>query len=97
MLRLKDSLTYGNIWLAVAAVLQKEKKAYAYTLPGKIERRFGFSPNKIMTYLVLYKLEDEGLIKSHFEDRRKYYVLTHKGKNARAEGKRLLAQMSKDV
>lgn len=92
--RLRDSLTYGNIWLAVAAVLS-EKKAYAYTLPGIIEKRFGFKPNKIMTYLVLYKLEDEGLISSKFEGRRKYYVLAQKGKRAKADAKRMLLAAAK--
>ncbi len=96
-LRLKDSLTYGNIWLSVASVLWRERKAYAYTLPGKIKKRFGFEPNRIMTYVVLYKLEDEGLIASHFEDRRKYYSLTQKGKSARREAKKMLARIARGV
>ncbi len=97
VLRLKDSLTYGNIWIAIAAVLSRERKAYAYTLPEKIRKRFGFSPNKIMTYLVLYKLEDEGMIRSHFESRRKYYELTGRGRKARAEAKKILSAMARSI
>ena len=35
-----------------------------------------------MIYIVLYKLESEGLINSEFQQRRKYYTLTEKGRKA---------------
>ena len=38
-----------------------------------------FKPGKIMVYVVLYKLEKEGLITSEFKERRKYYTLSAKG------------------
>jgi len=56
-----------------------EKKLYAYELDKQIEKEFFFKPNKIMIYVVLYKLENEGLINSKFQERRKYYTLANKG------------------
>ncbi len=94
--RLQHSLTYGNIWLA-ALSLMKEGKIYAYVLPEGIAAKFGFSPSKLMTYFVLYKLEDEKLIVSRFEGRRKYYELTSKGKKTLESGKRMLAYLSKKL
>lgn len=45
-----------------------------------VEKEFSFKPNKIMIYIVLYRLENEGLITSKFEERRKYYTITKDGK-----------------
>jgi len=94
--RLSHSLTHGNIWLA-ALSLMKRKKVYAYALPEGIEKEFGYSPSKLMTYFVLYKLEDEKLISSKFEGRRKYYELTSAGKKALLDGKKKLADLSKKL
>jgi len=94
--RLSHSLTHGNIWLAALA-LMKSKKVYAYALPEQIQRSFGYSPSKLMTYFVLYKLEDEKLISAKFEGRRKYYELTSSGRKALAEGKLLIQAISKKL
>ncbi len=77
--------------------LMKSRKVYAYVLPGEIHKKFGFSPSKLMVYFVLYKLEDEGLISSAFEGRRKYYELTAKGKSALSQGKSALSSFSKKL
>lgn len=92
--RLENSLTHGNIWLS-ALSLMKSEKVYAYALPSQIKRKFGFSPSKLMTYFVLYKLEDEGLISARFEGRRKYYELTSKGSKALAEAKSMLSSLAR--
>jgi len=94
--RLSNSLTHGNIWLA-ALSLMKQKKVYAYALPEGIGKKFGYSPSKLMTYFVLYKLEDEKLISSKFEGRRKYYELTHAGERTLNEGKKKLADLSRKL
>jgi len=75
----------------------KKKRVYAYALPDEIERSFGYSPSRLMTYFVLYKLEDEGLISAKFEGRRKYYELTTKGRAALLAGKRLLHSLSQKL
>jgi DNA-binding PadR family transcriptional regulator len=94
--RLRHSLTHGNIWLATLS-LMRSGKVYAYVLPEEIEKKFGFCPSKLMTYFVLYKLEDEHLISAKFSGRRKYYELTSKGKAALSGGKKLLASLSKKL
>ena len=94
--RLAHSLTYGNIWLATLS-LMKKRKVYAYALPDEISRQFGYSPSKLMTYFVLYKLEAEKLISSKFEGRRKYYEPTAKGLAALSEGKKYLSSLSKKL
>jgi DNA-binding PadR family transcriptional regulator len=75
----------------------KEKKAYAYALPERIKRKFGFQPSKLMVYFVLYKLEDEGLISAAFEGRRKYYALSAKGRVALSQGKKALSLLSRKL
>jgi len=94
--RLEHSLTHGNIWLS-ALSLMESGKVYAYVLPEGIRKKFGFSPSKLMAYFVLYKLEDEGLISSSFEGRRKYYEATPKGRQALSSAKRTLASLSKKL
>ncbi|MFA6328330.1 MAG: PadR family transcriptional regulator [Candidatus Micrarchaeia archaeon] len=96
MNRLNYSLTHGNIWLAALSLMHR-RKAYAYALPGEISRAFGYKPSKLMAYFVLYKLEEEKLISSKFEGRRKYYALTPAGKKALSEGKKLLSSLAKKL
>lgn len=94
--RLKHSLTHGNIWLSALAIM-KQKKVYAYALPEEIKKKFGFSPSRLMTYFVLYKLEDEKLISAKFEGRRKYYEITSAGRKALAQGKGMLSSLAKKL
>lgn len=92
--RLEHALTFGNIWLS-ALSLMKSGKVYAYALPSRVKAKFGFEPSKLMTYFVLYKLEDEGLICAAFQGRRKYYELTSKGRQSLSIAKKLLASLSR--
>ena len=94
--RLKDLLTTGNIWLYVLSIM-RTKKIYAYTLAEEIETEFYFKPSRVMIYLVLYRLEAEGMIESEFEQRRKYYTLTEKGRKTMAEAKDYLLLLSKKL
>ena len=77
--RLKRLLTSGNLWLYILSITERGE-IYAYELDGQIEKKYKFRPNKVMNYVVLYKLENEGLIKSEFKERRKYYTITKKGR-----------------
>jgi DNA-binding PadR family transcriptional regulator len=77
--RLQNLLTFGNLWLYILSIIKRKGRAYAYMLDAGIEKDFAFKPSKVMVYIVLYKLENEGLIKSEFEERRKYYSMTKKG------------------
>lgn len=92
--RLKHSLTKQNLWLYVLATLKKKGKVYAYGLGEEMEKRFGWKHGLITTYVVLYKLEAEGLITSEYEERRKYYRITRKGSSALAEAKRYIKKLA---
>jgi DNA-binding PadR family transcriptional regulator len=96
LLRLERSLTTENLWLYILSTLKK-KKTYAYALNSQIEKRFGWRPGLITSYLVFYKLEAEGLITSKYDERRKYYDITAKGKDALKEGKRMMAELGKKL
>jgi len=77
--RLKRLLTSENLWLYVLSLIRHSGTLYAYNLDRQIEQEFFFKPSKIMIYVVLYKLESEGLIRSEFQERRKYYTITKRG------------------
>lgn len=96
MQRLSDSISYANIWVWALALI-KRQKMHAYTLNEKMEETFGFKPGRIMTYVVLYKLESEGLLASKVSKRRKYYVLTAKGKKELGAAKELLGKAASEI
>jgi len=96
-LRLKQHLTSGNLWLYILSLIKDKGTVYAYKLDEQINKEFSFKPGRVMLYLVLYKLEGEGLIKSKFEERRKYYTITKKGEKTFKEGKNYLLTLSKKL
>lgn len=80
--RLKRLLTSENLWLYLLSIIGRNRRPYAYEMDAQIEKEFLFRPNKVMVYIVLYRLEAEGLIRSGFVQRRKHYVLTKSGEEA---------------
>lgn len=96
--RLIRKLTVENLWLYVLSLLKKEP-LYGYEVSRKIEENFGFKPGRVTCYIVLYKLQSEGLITSKKlgedgETQRKYYVLTKKGEKALEDAKEFLRKLS---
>ena len=91
--RLRRLLTSENLWLYILSLLKK-KRLYAYEIDKQIESEFSFKPNKIMIYVVLYRLEDEKLISSKFEQRRKYYEITEKGAETLAQARAYFKTLS---
>jgi len=94
--RLERVTTKGNLWLYILSALRK-KKIYAYGLRDGVEREFGWKPSLIMSYVVLYKLEHGGFIRSAFEGRRKYYSITEKGRKLLRKGKTFLRSLAKKL
>ena len=93
--RLNRLLTSENLWLYLLSLIKRGGTLYAYGLDRQIESEFLFKPSKVMIYIVLYRLENEGLIRSEFQQRRKYYSLTEKGEEALGQARehfRMLAQ-----
>ncbi|MCL7386021.1 MAG: PadR family transcriptional regulator [Thaumarchaeota archaeon] len=85
--RLMRKLTIENLWLYVLSLL-KEGPLYGYEIAKRIEEKFGFKPGRVTCYIVLYKLQSEGLIASAGPGadsegpQRKYYTLTREGERA---------------
>ena len=85
--RLVRKLTVENLWLYVLSLL-KEGPLYGYEVAKRIEERFGFKPGRVTCYIVLHKLQSEGLIASvgtgadSEGPQRKYYILTKEGEKA---------------
>ncbi|HOS87941.1 MAG TPA: PadR family transcriptional regulator [Candidatus Pacearchaeota archaeon] len=76
--RLTNSNTKGNLWIYILTIL-KGGANYAWDLPEIIEKKFGFRPGNITPYRVLYLLEEQGLVKSALEERRRIYKITPQG------------------
>lgn len=89
-------ITIENLWIYVLTLL-KEGPHYGYEIRDKIFKRFRFKPGKITCYVVLYKLEREGLISSRETSSekskgapRRYYSITEKGLKELEIAKKLL-------
>lgn len=82
--RFEDSITKDNLWIYILKILS-EKSSYPYKLREEIEKRFGFRPGNVTTYIVLKKLEAQGLVrkwseKSLIGPERNLYKITAQGK-----------------
>jgi len=90
--RLVRKLTTENLWIYVLRLL-KDGPLYGYEVRKKIMETFGFKPGMVTCYIVLHKLEGEGLIEAKevkgtsLGPPRKYYVLTDKGREALEKAK----------
>lgn len=94
--RLKKHTQINNIWIYALSLLKK-MDLHAYTLNQEINKKFKFKPSRIMIYLVLYKLEEEGLISAYEKERRKYYKLTKKGSRELKKAKAYLSDLAKKL
>lgn len=90
-IRLLDSITKDNLWIYILSLLMK-KEMYPYEIRREITKAFGFNPGLVTAYVVLYKLEKDGYVKSGEKMKisgpeRKYYKITPKGKDELKKGK----------
>ncbi|MDD5568824.1 MAG: helix-turn-helix transcriptional regulator [Candidatus Pacebacteria bacterium] len=76
--RLEKSNTKENLWIYILTALKKRPN-YAWELPLVIEKEFGFRPGNITPYRALYRLEDQGFVKSELQERRRIYKITGSG------------------
>lgn len=94
--RLRDKTTTEVLWIYILRLLS-EKALYAYELSGELEKRFGFESAKITSYVVLYRLESAGYVRSVWEAGKKYYHMTDEGKKLLVEGRKYLKELAKSV
>ena len=81
--RLEKLNTIENLWIYILMLINsREKKSplYAWEIPLLIEKHFDFKTGKITPYRVLYRLEIDELVKSEYQERKRYYQITDKGR-----------------
>lgn len=95
MRRLITRTTKENLWLYVLTLLV-ERDYFAYELRGAIRDRFGVKIAAVTAYVLLYKLQREGLVELSAERRegkrptRKYYSITNLGHETLVDAKQYL-------
>jgi len=99
--RLLDSITKDNLWFYILSLLMK-KDMYPYEIRNKINKEFGFNPGIVTAYVVLYKLEKYGYVKSGEKMKmggpeRKYYKITQRGKEELKKGKNLFKKLLNEI
>ena len=96
--RLIKKLTKENLWIYVLRLLQ-ERPMYGYEIRQKIQENFDFSPARVSCYVVLYKMEREGLVDTSWQESpmgrpdRKYYNATELGKKLMLNAKEYLEKL----
>lgn len=90
--RLKKSNTIDNLWLYILSIL-KNYPVHAWDIPKIIEREFNFKPGRITPYRVLYRLQQQGFVKSELKERRRVYKITEKGKEELKKAKKFYKQL----
>jgi len=97
--RLVRKTTKENLWLYILSIL-KAKPTYGYELRDEIERRFGFQVGEVTSYVVMYGLKKQGLVRVLREEARKqglarkYYSITPEGKALLSKGVSYLRGLS---
>lgn len=100
----EQQMKKGVLEMLVLKLLSEDEK-YGYQLISELKEKSGemFLLKEGTLYPILYRLEDEALVESHWSEpkgkevSRKYYAITEKGRNEIAELKELWQRFSKNV
>ena len=93
--RLVTKITKENLWLYILKMLMG-RPMYAYEISKGLSERFSFSAATVTVYVVLYKMQREGMIRIAEEraslgrPTRKYYAITDEGRENLLKGKTFL-------
>lgn len=91
--RLKKKTTKGILWLYLLRLLQ-DRDMYAYEIKNEVMERFGFVTARVTSYVVLYRLEQEGYVKTRWEKRKKYYTITKNGEKLLKDGQEYMKELA---
>lgn len=72
--RLMAKLTKENLWIYIVRLLM-ERPMYGYEIAREIRERFGINVTNVGVYVVLYKMERDGLVETFMSDDSKMYRL----------------------
>jgi DNA-binding PadR family transcriptional regulator len=95
--RLVSKLTKENLWLYILTELVKQPM-YAYEIAKTLKNKHKIPIATVTAYVVLYKMEREGLITVKAKTSRlgrpdrKYYEITDKGRDVLERGKQFLRE-----
>jgi DNA-binding PadR family transcriptional regulator len=96
--RLKKKTTSEMLWPYFLKLL-KERPMYGYELRQEVQKRFGWKPATVTSYVVLYRLQRNGYVSMEWKEQRgkparKYYKITKKGEELLREGLRYIRDFS---
>ncbi len=91
MKRLERKLGVELLWVFVLSIV-KEKPVHAYALRKQVQEKFGFLPGNVSAYVVLYKLESRGFVKTVQDENKVVYSITPDGKKLLQSAKRHLQE-----
>ena len=94
--RLESKLGVELLWLHVLSIL-KGKEMHGYALRREIQERFGFKPGQVSAYVVLYKMEAAGLVRTTREGVRRVYRITPLGKRRLDEARHFLEKRMSEL
>ncbi|GAB6944716.1 PadR family transcriptional regulator [Vulcanisaeta sp. JCM 14467] len=72
--RLITKLTKENLWIYVVKLLM-ERPMYGYEIAREIRERFNINITNVGVYVVLYKMERDGLVETFMSGESKMYRL----------------------
>ncbi|MHC1605617.1 MAG: PadR family transcriptional regulator [Candidatus Methanofastidiosia archaeon] len=99
---MEHKLTKEVVWIYVLKLL-RERPMYGYEFKARIKDVFGWSPATITSYMVLYKLESGGYIKTELKNsnegktNRKYYIITEKGEQLLSDGRKFIKEILEKI
>ncbi len=94
--RLKKKTTAEMLWPYFLKLL-KERPMYGYELQQETQKRFGWKPATVTSYVVLYRLQRNGYVTMEWKEQRgkparKYYKITKKGEELLRDGIKYLKE-----
>lgn len=97
MPRMKKKTTTELLWPHFLKLL-KERPMHGYELKREVQKRFGWRPPTVTSYLVLHKLRRRGYVTSEWKQQRgkpskKCYRITKKGEKLLREGVKYLKDL----
>ncbi|MFX1510427.1 MAG: PadR family transcriptional regulator [Promethearchaeota archaeon] len=102
MRRLITRTTKENLWLYVLTLLE-ERDYFAYELQGAIKDHYGVEIASVTAYVLLYKLQRDGLVELSGERKegrrptRKYYRITDSGRLTLEQAREYLVLLVKTL
>jgi PadR family transcriptional regulator PadR len=101
--RFVNHLTRENLWVYILRLLQEGPK-YGYEIRAMINERFGFKPATVTSYVILYKMANDGLVRTEKnvvegkgKPDRKYYVITDEGRRVMKAAKGFMGKFIEKV